>query len=234
MINESYNFTNLYITMNYRSAKFLLSASNDKYNWTDLIDTNTSLGVKVTSNSNDYYTAVDADANNSTYKFTFTNPDYYHYWRFKLIGKPSNNLQESAPIFRKLTQTNKSFNMLTNYSGTLNTINVPTDAYFIKLEGGPITIKYESGHELNAGARLVSFTDPDTVIPNYNVKSNDNIAIIGPSSNTDFNIVEEFTLTNDQVYYLLLYNPTDIGPYQASFSIHRGNSQFRINDFRFS
>ena len=229
--NESYNFTNLYISMNYRSAKFLLSASNDKYNWTDLIDTNTSLGVKITSNSNDYYTAVDADATNSTYKFTFTNTDYYHYWRFKLIGNPVNNLAESTPIFRKLTSLNKSFNMLSNYSGDLNAISVPTDAFFVKLEGGPITIKYLNGTASTTRIRVIRIDCPDEQINTYDHKSDENIAIIGPPENTTYNIVEEFTLTDDQVYYFIVYHGDG---YNAEFSVSRGMSQFRINDFRFS
>ena len=231
MINESYNFTKLYISMNYRSAKFLLSGSNDKYNWTNLLDTNTSLGVKVTSNSNDYYTAVDSDANNSTYKFTFLNTNYYHYWRFKLIGNPVNNLAESTAIFRKLTSLNQSFNMLSNYSEDVNTINVPNDAFFVKLEGGPITIKYVNGTASTTGIRVIRLDSPDEQIPNYVHKSDENIAIIGPPENTTYNIVEEFTLTDDQAYYFIVYHGQG---YNAQFSVSRGMSQFRINDFRFS
>ena len=225
--NNSYNFANLYLTMNYRSIKFLLSGSNDKNSWTTLLNTDTSTGLEITSNNDNYYTY-----HFKTYKFTFTNTNYYHYWQLQLISSPINNFVQSIPIFKKpsFPIMNSFFNS-NLHSEQVDIINIPDDVYFLKLEGGPITIKYLEGHELTTGLRIVKITDPLGVISSYEYKLQENIAIIGPSNNSNYNVQEEITLTDDQVYYFIVYHGQG---YNAKFSVTRGLSQFRINDLRFS
>ena len=79
--------------------------------------------------------------------------------------------------------------------------------------------------------RIVKITDPLGVISSYEYKLQENIAIIGPSNNSNYNVQEEITLTDDQVYYFIVYHGQG---YNAKFSVTRGLSQFRINDLRFS
>ena len=64
------------------------------------------------------------------------------------------------------------------HSEQVDIINIPDDVYFLKLEGGPITIKYLEGHELTTGLRIVKITDPLGVISSYEYKLQENKYII--------------------------------------------------------